>query len=316
MLIEKHLDSLHLPTEPERLYQPVRYTLAGGGKRLRPVLTLAGCDLFGGDAKDALHVAAGIEIFHNFTLLHDDIMDKSNLRRGKETVYKKWNTNIAILSGDTMFALAYQNILSTQTSRLWPVLETFTQTAIEVCEGQQMDMDFEERNDVTIPEYISMIRLKTAVLLGASLKTGALVAGTAPEQSNLMYDFGVNVGIAFQLKDDYLDAFGKVEKFGKKTGGDIEENKKTWLYLKCLELADDLDRKRLLELYGQSKFNKHDKVLEVLALFNKYNVKAVAVNEMEHYFGNSIAIMNKVEAPTHKKSALIYYARWLFEREY
>lgn len=315
-LVEERIASLNLDKEPRQLYQPISYTLEGGGKRLRPVLVLAACNLFGGNAQEALDVALGIEVFHNFTLLHDDIMDKSEMRRGKDTVHKKWNTNIAILSGDTMFALAYRFIQSTKSPQIFLILETFTQTAIEVCEGQQFDMDFEELRDVPISEYISMIRLKTAVLLGASLKAGALVANATIRQADLLYDFGVNVGIAFQLKDDYLDAFGNAEKFGKKIGGDILANKKTWLYLKCLEMAEDNDKKRLLDLYRQKEIDEQSKVSEVLNLYDKYNIKDEAMNEMERYFSNSNEVMNKINASVDKKTRLVDYARWLFEREY
>jgi len=315
-LLEERIALLQLTKEPLRLYEPVQYALSGGGKRLRPVLTLAACDLFGGDVQDALNAAIGVEIFHNFTLLHDDIMDKSNLRRGKKTVYKKWNTNVAILSGDTMFALAYKFFLERPSTQLCNILETFTQTAIEVCEGQQFDMDFEGRSDVSIPEYINMIRLKTAVLLGASLKIGALAADVEVQQSDLLYDFGVNVGIAFQLKDDYLDAFGNVDKFGKKIGGDILANKKTCLYLKCLEMADGKDKKRLTELFRQKQSDGAGKVKEVLDLYSRYQIQYEATIEMERYFRNSTEIMDKVDAPTGKKTMLVDYARWLFEREY
>jgi len=315
-LVEQRIASLNFGIEPRQLYQPISYTLAGGGKRLRPVLALAACDLFEGNVQDAIDAAIGIEIFHNFTLLHDDIMDQSHLRRGKETVYKKWNTNIAILSGDTMFALAYQLILKAPKTMLCPVLETFTQTAIEVCEGQQFDMDFEDRDDVSIPEYIDMIRLKTAVLIGASLKTGALVANAGILQANLLYDFGVNAGIAFQLKDDYLDAFGNTETFGKRIGGDIVANKKTYLYLKCLELADEKDKIRLHDLFRQKQADGAAKVKQVLDLYDRYKIKDETTTEMEHFFGKALEIINQVDASSNKKKLLADYARWLFEREY
>ncbi len=316
LLVEQRIASLNFDKKPLQLYQPIAYALSGGGKRLRPVLTLAACDLFGGNVQEAAEAAIGIEIFHNFTLLHDDIMDESLLRRGKETVHKKWNTNVAILSGDTMFALAYRFIQTAKSGQLCHILETFTQAAIEVCEGQQFDMDFENRDDVSIPEYINMIRLKTAVLLGASLKIGALCANADSQQAESMYDFGVNVGIAFQLKDDYLDAFGNAEKFGKKIGGDIVANKKTWLLLKSLELADSPDKLRLLQLFQQKNGDANSKVSEALRLYEKYKINNLAMVEMERYFRNSIEIIDRIEAPTNKKTALIDYARWLFEREH
>ena len=302
--------------EPKRLYKPIDYILGLGGKRLRPVLTLAGCDLFGGKPEQALAAAVGLEIFHNFTLLHDDIMDKADVRRGKTTVHKKWNSNVAILSGDTMFAIAFQQMAQGQSNRSHEILDTFTKTAIEVCEGQQYDMDFETTNEVSIPDYINMIRLKTAVLLGCSLKIGAFCANAENRQAQLIYDFGVNIGLAFQLKDDYLDAFGNLEKFGKKIGGDIAENKKTYLYLKCLELADSDDRKLLLKLYSDSTDNTKTKIPEVLALYKKYNIKTATIDEMGKYFGTALEIMSRADAPEGKKKDMLTYAEWLYKRDH
>lgn len=302
--------------EPAKLYEPISYIISLGGKRLRPVLTLAACDLFNGDLQKALDPAAGIEIFHNFTLLHDDIMDKAEMRRGKETVHRKWNPNIAILSGDTMFALAYRHINSSPPAHLHEIMETFTNTAIEVCEGQQYDMDFEAMDVVTIADYLNMIRLKTAVLLGCSLKIGALVAGTSAKQAQLIYHFGVNIGLAFQLKDDYLDAFGDLDKFGKNIGGDIAANKKTYLYLKCLELASDEDSSRILALYRLSLDNNEEKIREVLKLFNKYEVKHHISKEMERFYGKSLDLMKVIDAPEEKKKLMISYAEWLYKRDH
>jgi geranylgeranyl diphosphate synthase type II len=302
--------------EPDNLYDPIIYTLNLGGKRLRPVLTLAACDLFGGNIDDAMRPAVGIEIFHNFTLLHDDIMDEAPQRRGKETVYKKWNSNIAILSGDTMFALAYSYLSSTNSKYLQAVLKAFTQTAIEVCEGQQYDMDFESREDVTITEYIEMIRLKTAVLLGASLEIGALIASAPADQASLIYDFGVNAGLAFQLKDDWLDAFGNEDKFGKSIGGDIMANKKTFLYLKCLETASPTDRRKLIELFSGKQADPAAKLEEVLNLFEKYRVKEASTRAMEYYFKQAMEAINNTKAPSDKKDELIGFAEWLYKRDH
>lgn len=316
-LIDNTLQDLKLDGAPVRLYEPIRYTLGLGGKRLRPVLTLAACDLFGGNPENALHAATGLEVFHNFTLLHDDIMDNAPLRRGEETVYKKWDANVAILSGDTMFALATRLINTTSHPQKEKILELFTQTAIEVCEGQQFDMDFEDQAIVSIPEYLNMIKLKTAVLLGASLKTGAIIGNAGEEQAGMIYDFGLNAGLAFQLKDDYLDAFGEAEAFGKDIGGDIRANKKTYLYLKCLEQASETDRKDLLELYHTSDESvKNDKVQKVLSHYDKYNIRELSLKEMEKFFGKAIDIMNLVEADGKKKAALISFAEWLYKRNH
>lgn len=315
-MVNEALHELSLKQQPKNLYEPIRYILSLGGKRLRPVLTLAACDLFGGNPENALSAATGLEIFHNFTLLHDDIMDNADVRRGHETVHKKWNPNIAILSGDTMFALAYRQISTQQTGNLQSILETFTQTAIEVCEGQQYDMDFETQDVVTIPEYLKMIRLKTAVLLGGSLRIGALITGANEDQAQLIYNFGVNIGLAFQLKDDYLDAFGNLEKFGKNIGGDIEANKKTYLYLKCLELTSDEDRRTLSALYHEDTIENSEKIRRVLGLFDKYDLKTHITGEMENFYGKSLELMDKVDAPREKKNRMISYAEWLYKRDY
>jgi geranylgeranyl diphosphate synthase type II len=314
-IINEAIAGIDLKQQPQNLYQPIAYSLGMGGKRLRPVLTLAACDLFGGDIKNALNAAVGLEIFHNFTLVHDDIMDAAPLRRGEKTVYKKWDSNVAILSGDTMFAIALQQITNTGHPKLKDVLQVFIQTAIEVCEGQQFDMDFENRSDVTIAEYLEMIRLKTAVLLGASLKIGALLANAGEDQTRLIYNFGINAGIAFQLKDDWLDAFGDEAKFGKSIGGDIVANKKTYLYLKCLELANHADRKLLIQLFGKSQRNENTKVEKVLQLFEKYQIKEVTIQEMEKFFDRSIRSINEVDAPVEKKKMLIGFAEMLYKRD-
>jgi len=300
---------------PANLYDPIDYTLKLGGKRLRPILALAACDLFGGNIDDAMKPAIGIEIFHNFTLLHDDIMDDAPQRRGKATVYKKWNSNIAILSGDTMFALAYKYV-GMADKNLSKILETFTQTAIEVCEGQQYDMDFESREDVSINEYLEMIRLKTAVLLGASLKIGALVADAPENQAKLIYDFGLNAGLAFQLKDDWLDAFGNEAKFGKSIGGDILANKKTYLYLKCLENASPSDRKKLTELFSTKPSNHQLKIEQVLKLYNKYKVNEASTLEMECFFNLALESIQNTTVSENKKSDLTGFAEWLYKRDH
>jgi geranylgeranyl diphosphate synthase type II len=302
---------------PDQLYEPIRYTMEGDGKRLRPVLMLAACDLFGGKPDRILDAAIAIELFHNFTLLHDDIMDRADLRRGKDTVHRKWDDNTAILSGDTMFALAYRWMLKTEHPQLIGMLDVFTQTAIEVCEGQQFDMDFENTPAVTIAEYLNMIRLKTAVLLGCSLKIGALAADTNPRDVQLIYDFGVNIGIAFQLKDDLLDTFGDAEKTGKTPGGDIIANKKTYLFLKCLAAADSNDQRKLLGFYNlKTDHASQQKIDGVTELMRKYQVEKVAGQEMEQYYAKSIQILNLLKAPREKIESMLAYTDWLYRRDH
>ena len=229
----QYLEAKNWIQEPKNLYEPIDYILQLGGKRIRPVLTLMAADIFSGDFQKALPAALAVEVFHNFTLVHDDIMDDAPLRRGQATVHEKWDLNTGILSGDAMLILAYQYFEDYEPHVFQKLSKLFSKTALEVCDGQQLDVDFETRNDVSIPAYIDMIRLKTSVLVAAALKMGAIVAETSNENANLIYDFGLNLGLAFQLQDDYLDTFGDPETFGKQIGGDIIENKKTFLYLKC-----------------------------------------------------------------------------------
>jgi len=302
---------------PPALYAPIAYIMDQGGKRLRPLLTLLACDLFEGNIQDALYPALAVEVFHNFTLVHDDIMDKAPLRRGKETVYKKWNADIAILSGDTMFAMAYQYTLKTKTELVPAILEVFSKAAIEVCEGQQMDMDFEQDENVKIDDYLNMIRLKTAVLLGASLEIGAVVAQADAKQVKAIYDFGIALGMAFQLKDDLLDVYGKQEDFGKMSGGDIAANKKTYLLLKALELADENTKERLTRLYSQQNtIDESSKIQEVKAIFEQLNVQQEVSNVMEAYYQQSLEILNTLNAKKKKKDELAAFANYLYNRNY
>ncbi|MDD2631514.1 MAG: polyprenyl synthetase family protein [Bacteroidales bacterium] len=316
-LVNEALQKADFGGRPDQLYQPIRYTMDGEGKRLRPVLMLAACDLFGGEPEKILEAAIGIELFHNFTLLHDDIMDNAKKRRGKDTVHRKWDNNTAILSGDTMFALAYRWLLKAKHPQIAEMLGTFTQTAIEVCEGQHYDMDFEKSPAVTIAEYLNMIRLKTAVLLGCSVKIGALAANASPRDVQLIYDFGVNIGIAFQLQDDLLDTFGDAEKTGKAPGGDILANKKTYLFLKCLETADAADRQKLLGFYtSNTNHNPQQKIDEVRGLMQKYDTEALAQQEMEQYYATSLHLLNLLYAPREKIEAMLAYAQWLYRRDH
>ncbi len=299
---------------PERLYEPIAYVMSQGGKRLRPLLTLLACDLFDGNCEEAKYPALAVEVFHNFTLVHDDIMDKAPLRRGSETVYKKWNADIAILSGDTMFAMAYQYAVKTRPHLIPGVLETFSQAAIEVCEGQQLDMDFETSNDVSIDDYLHMITLKTAVLLGASLKIGALVADANPIAVNEIYTLGIKLGIAFQLQDDLLDVYGEEKVFGKQQGGDIIANKKTYLYLKALELANTEQADELRALYQDTTMEAAEKVKKVVALFDTLGIRQETHRMMTHFFNESLEHLENTAANPQKREGLRQFAQQLYER--
>lgn len=310
--IEKKIAELKFPQEPRNLYDPIRYFLTLGGKRMRPVLLLMGHEMFGGKFENVVSPAIAIELFHNFSLVHDDIMDRAALRRGKATVHEKWNTNTAILSGDAILIESYKLMMDCPTENLKNVLTIFNQTALEVCEGQVMDMDFEIRNDVSIGEYIEMIRLKTAVLLGGSLQIGAVLSNAANEDAKNIYEFGINLGIAFQLQDDILDVYADPDKFGKTVGGDIASNKKTFLLLKTMELCDATDKKHmesLLHLYHDNK------IQQVMSVYDKYKVKSLAETEMKKYFGAAIDHLNKINVDAEKKQPLVALANFLMQRE-
>jgi geranylgeranyl diphosphate synthase type II len=313
--IDLTLSAQKFEGNPPLLYEPIKYTLSQGGKRLRPLLTLLACDMFEGNIEEAVYPAIGLEIFHNFTLLHDDIMDKAPIRRGKETVYKKWNTNIAILSGDTMFALAYEFMLNTDNKVIPQILPVLNQTAREVCEGQQFDMDFETQANVSIADYIEMIRLKTAVLLGGSLKIGALIGGATPENADYLYNFGINIGLAFQLKDDLLDVFSDVEKFGKMTGGDILTNKKTFLYLKAYELAKNEDLQNLNYYFNLAESDGTQKINGVKSVYNTLNIEQLTIDKMKNYYDLALLEFNKIKISEDKKRNLLDFAKLLMDRE-
>jgi geranylgeranyl diphosphate synthase, type II len=305
---------IQFPSAPADLYNPITYTLGLGGKRMRPLLVLASCQMFGGEISEAINPAIGIELFHNFTLLHDDIMDKAPLRRGKETVYKKWNSNVAILAGDTMFAVANKYMLRTRPQAISQVVELFNQTAIEVCEGQQYDMDYENRDDITIVDYLEMIRLKTAVLLAASLKTGALIAGADSTDCDHIYNFGINIGIAFQLKDDLLDVYGSLEKFGKVSGGDIIAGKKTYLYLKALESAGP-QTEYFRNLYAAHDINSAEKVLRVKELFNQLYIEQKSRRLIDDYYQKALNDLSCISLPVEAMESLSEYTTGLMDRE-
>jgi len=298
-IIEKELADLSYPSNSKDLYDPIKYMLNIGGKRIRPTLMLLSHQLFSDDIEKSIKAAVGIEIFHNFTLLHDDIMDKAPLRRGLQTVHEKWDNNTSILSGDTMLVQAFDLISQVEDKNLRKILQVFNKAATEVCEGQQWDMNFEEREDVTISEYLKMIEYKTAVLLATSLQIGSINAGASIEQQNHMYDFGKNIGIAFQLKDDLLDAFGDPDIFGKQVGGDIKANKKTYLYLKALELANESQKKQLLCLFSEENENK---VNEIKSIFSDLKIQECTIDLINNnYYTEAIkhldAIVSDNKAP-------------------
>ncbi len=303
-----------LDLEPRLLYSPQQYLLSLGGKRLRPLLVLIANDLYQPSVSDAIPAALAVELFHNFSLIHDDIMDKAPLRRGQQTVHEKWNSNIAILSGDAMLVKAYEQLALCKPVQLLPLLETFNQTAIQVCEGQQMDMDFETRTAVNTSEYITMISLKTAVLLGGSLKMGALIGG-APEQELLnLYEFGKNIGIAFQLQDDLLDVFGDNEKFGKQPGGDILSNKKTYLLLKAMEKANAQQKQQLHFWLGENNRNE-EKIQAVTQLFHELKVQESTNELMQEYYRLAEQNLQQLTCPEQKKKQLLEFANSLLKRE-
>jgi len=314
-LFEKHLRQQEFNHYPVELYQPISYTLSLPGKRIRPVLTLMACELFSGACEAALPQALAIELFHNFTLIHDDIMDDAPIRRGKETVFKKWNANIAILSGDTLFALAYQYAMQANKEILPDILRVFNNTAIEVCEGQQYDLNYETNNQVTVDEYIEMIRLKTAVLFGASLKIGALIGGASSQDAKSLYNFGLNIGLGFQLKDDLLDTFGDEHVFGKKTGGDILTNKKTYLYLHTLERADKKDSALLRRLYNTPAKSSKEKIDQVISIFKKLKVYAAANKKIDMYIEKGMLSLDEINVSEEAKDRLRVVAHKMIDRQ-
>ena len=282
---------------------------------MRPALLLMACDLFGGDIDEALSPALAIEVFHNFTLMHDDIMDNAPLRRGKTTVHEKWNQNVAILSGDVMLIEGYKLMMRVKNSLLRQILDIFNETAVGVCEGQQIDMEFENRTDVAIDEYINMIRLKTAVVLGGALKIGALIGGATQQDADLLYDFGENLGVAFQLQDDILDVYGNPEKFGKQVGGDIISNKKTYLLIKALELATGETAIHLNRLLNQTKFDGVEKVKEVTSIYDTLNIRQQSENEMHKYADQAFRSLDLINIPEDHKQYLRDFADGLMVRE-
>lgn len=308
------LESKQWVRAPKNLYEPLDYILKLGGKRMRPILTLMAADIFSGAYQKAMPAALAVEVFHNFTLIHDDIMDAAPLRRGKATVHEKWDVNTGILSGDAMLILAYQFFENYEPIVFQKLAKLFSKTALEVCDGQQLDVDFETRNDVTIDEYIDMIRLKTSVLVAAALKMGAIVAEANEKDADLIYDFGLNLGLAFQLQDDYLDTFGDPATFGKQIGGDIIENKKTYLYLKSLAIANDEDRRRLREFYSQKLENNTAKIAEVTQVFESNNIPVLIKEKIANYTEKAFETLSSMRISEENKEGLKNFGLWLMNR--
>ncbi|MDA9227651.1 polyprenyl synthetase family protein [Flavobacteriales bacterium] len=313
-LIDNELNKLTFPSKPSNLYDPIKYILSLEAKRMRSIALLLSHNSFNENYENALPAALAIELFHNFTLIHDDIMDKAKLRRGAKTVHEKWDNNIAILSGDTMLVQSYSLLSDLELNIQAKVYKVFSDTATQVCEGQQLDMDFEQIQDLEISEYIEMIQKKTSVLLAASFQIGALIANASIEDSSLMYQFGLNIGIAFQLQDDMLDLYGEQSKFGKKTGGDIISNKKTYLYLKSLFLANSQQEQKLIELFSKPTINEDKKIQEVKNIFDEVGVLDHIKNQINHYHNK--AQKNLEDLSITNKNYLIDFAKLLLKREF
>ena len=314
-VINSRLEKERFGQRPDELYEPIRYILSIGGKRMRPLLTLLAYKLFKDDVEKAIDPALAVEIFHNFTLMHDDIMDQAPLRRGSPTVHEKWNQHTAILSGDVMLIKAYEKLLSTETDLLKPVLAKFNQCAAEVCEGQQVDMMFEERNDVSEEEYLDMIRLKTAVLLGFSLELGLMLARAGEENQHHIRMFGEAVGIGFQLKDDLLDVYGDAAKFGKQKGGDILANKKTYLLIKALELSAPAEKQKLDQWLLKIKFDPEEKLLAVKQIYDKAGIVDITNEKINKYYQQALRHLTAINAPLNRKKELKQLALRLIDRE-
>lgn len=309
--VETAISQIDFPSFPANLYQPLDYFLSISGKRIRPILTLMGAELYGQNNDKALNAALGIELFHNFTLLHDDIMDNAPLRRNLQTVHEKWSNNTAILSGDTLFAISMEYILKGESSSL---NQLFLKTAREVCEGQQMDMDFETKNSVSIEEYIEMIRLKTSVLIGCALQAGGIIGGANSEEQKKLYDLGVNIGIAFQLQDDYLDTFGDSPKVGKQIGGDILNNKKTFLFLKALDVASEAEIAQLYQLQNES--DSVQKINKTTALFQALNIPDLTKEQINFYFQKGITNLDELNLSEDRKTPLKEIITFLYNRNF
>jgi geranylgeranyl diphosphate synthase, type II len=311
----EYLNKQDIHKEPTNLYEPIEYILGLGGKRMRPVLTLMAAEVFNTDYQVALPAAMAVEVFHNFSLVHDDIMDDAPLRRGQVTVHEKWNLNTGILSGDAMLILAYQYFEQYEPTVFRDLAKLFSKTALEVCEGQQWDVDFEKRNNVTIPEYLKMIEYKTAVLVAAAMKMGAIVAKTSEKEAHAIYDFGLNLGLAFQLQDDFLDAFGDPETFGKQVGGDIIENKKTYLYLKAIEFSSEEKASELQKLFSLQLDDNLEKIETAKAIFNESGASKATQEAIEMYTFKAFETLEKMDINAEKKDILRTFGENLMGRK-
>lgn len=315
--IEQQFQEILQNREPKNLYESMLYILVQPGKRLRPQLVHMAVDIFDGDREQAKHVAAAFEMLHNFTLIHDDIMDKAEVRRGQPTVYKKWNSNIAILSGDSLAVIALRQLLKLKCDpkTILEIIDIFSQTAVEVCEGQQFDLDFESMDDVPIADYLNMIRLKTSVMFAGCLKAGAVFANADKESQQALYDLGIHMGIAFQLADDLLDVYADETVFGKAVGGDIKDNKKTFLYLKALELANETQQQQLKSLFSTTTMDEKEKFQQVKAIFDAVNVKETTEQEIAHYTQLCDEDIQRIHADDSKKQDIIALIRKLQSRK-
>lgn len=315
-MVNEFLDHLSYDRKPESLYEPIKYVLSMGGKRIRPTLMLLAYNLYKENPEDILMNACALETYHNYTLLHDDLMDNADMRRGHLTVHKKWNDNTAILSGDSMLVLAFQRMMQCDTKHLKDILDLFTVTALEIGEGQQYDMEFETRNDVKEEEYIEMIRLKTSVLLACALKIGAILADASAEDADNLYKFGEQIGLAFQLQDDYLDVYGDSKVFGKEIGGDITSNKKTYMLINAFNKANDAQREELTRWVSARDFDRNEKVDAVTRLYNEIGIDQLAQDKIAYYFAQSKIFLDAVNVPEEKKEELRKYAQKMMKRQY
>ena len=314
--IKSEISQLQFTNPPKSLYDPIEYILSLGGKRIRPALTLMACNIYNNSIENAIKPALGLEVFHNFTLLHDDLMDQADLRRGHETVHKKWDSNTAILSGDSMLVLAYERMAQCDSRHLADVLRLFTTTALEIGEGQQYDMEFETRDDVREEEYIEMIRLKTSVLLACALKIGAILAEAPAEDADNLYKFGEQIGLAFQLQDDYLDVYGDSKVFGKKIGGDITSNKNTFMLINAFSHANEAQRQELEKWVNAKSFDREEKIAAVTRLYNEIGIDKMAQAKIAYYFEQSKKYLDAVQVPAERKEELQKYAQRMMKRKY
>ncbi len=314
-MVNDYIEDATITRQPTSLYDPIKYVLSIGGKRIRPVLLLLTYNMYRDDIERVMPTAVGLETYHNYTLLHDDLMDKADMRRGMPTVHRKWDDNTAILSGDSMLVVAFQRVAQCPAENLQDILSLFTMTALEIGEGQQYDMDFENRMDVTEDEYIEMIRLKTSVLLACAVKMGAIMAGASDEDAKNLYDFGEKLGLAFQLQDDLLDVYGDPKVFGKAIGGDITSNKKTYMLINAILRANNEQREELIKWITTDNFDKEEKIKAVTKLYNKIGIRQLCEKKINDYFAEALTYLEKVNVPEEKKTALQRFTDQMMHRE-